>query len=507
MKLNKYMIAGGLSILLTGNFSSCSLDYEPLDTYSDVTEGVQDESGNTQLFKDKTEVESALTALYELMKSRIEHWYLDLILISDAYADNAYGGTTDAQVRPIEDNSVDGSSSIMGRDWNRYLEDVAQANRIIIGVDQLSDTSFTDAERNSIKAQAKIFRSLIWFDMVRIWGNIPLITTVAPDITADNIEEVFDQYFPAQSTPEEVYKQIETDLLEALKDAPDNNDADKTRFSKSVARAILAKVYAEKPLRDYNKVIQYCDELAAEGFGLVDDFSDLFGMNEEMTDVKMRNTKESILEAQWTAAGGNWSCWMFGRNLLNWDENFTWAKWITPSRDLIKLYEEQGDTERYSESIVYYECTWSNYYPADHYPFMYKCRSGASSVIKLRYADILLLKAEACIMGENKNLSEAFTIINRIRERAGLAPLDDNLKSNENALLDAYLTERRMELAFEGQRWFDLCRLNKVEEVMNNLQDEGRRALAYPFTEESYLLPIPQTALDQNDKLVQNPGR
>ena len=76
-------------------------------------------------------------------------------------------------------------------------------------------------------------------------------------------------------------------------------------------------------------------------------------------------------------------------------------------------------------------------------------------------------------MGENKNLSEAFTIINRIRERAGLAPLDDNLKSNENALLDAYLTERRMELAFEGQRWFDLCRLNKVEEVMNNLQDEG----------------------------------
>ena len=164
-------------------------------------------------------------------------------------------------------------------------------------------------------------------------------------------------------------------------------------------------------------------------------------------------------------------------------------------------------TGNFSSCSLDYECTWSNYYPADHYPFMYKCRSGASSVIKLRYADILLLKAEACIMGENKNLREAFTIINRIRERAGLAPLDDNLKSNENALLDAYLTERRMELAFEGQRWFDLCRLNKVEEVMNNLQDEGRRALAYPFTEESYLLPIPQTALDQNDKLVQNPGR
>ena len=109
-------------------------------------------------------------------------------------------------------------------------------------------------------------------------------------------------------------------------------------------------------------------------------------------------------------------------------------------------------TGNFSSCSLDYECTWSNYYPADHYPFMYKCRSGASSVIKLRYADILLLKAEACIMGENKNVSEAFTIINRIRERAGLAPLDDNLRSNESALLDAYLTERRMELAFEGQR-------------------------------------------------------
>lgn len=96
---------------------------------------------------------------------------------------------------------------------------------------------------------------------------------------------------------------------------------------------------------------------------------------------------------------------MFGRNLSNWDESFTWAKWITPSRDLIRLYEEQGDTKRYNESVVWYDCGWSNYYPADHYAFMYKCRSAFNSIIYLRYADILLLKAEAKIMGETPDLN------------------------------------------------------------------------------------------------------
>ena len=75
-------------------------------------------------------------------------------------------------------------------------------------------------------------------------------------------------------------------------------------------------------------------------------------------------------------------------------------------------------------------------------------------------------------------------------------------------MLNALLKERRLELAFEGQRWFDLVRLNKVEEVMNSVfaKDSGRKALAYPFTEDSYRLPIPQSVIDTNDKIHQNPG-
>lgn len=505
MKIKKYIIAG---LLLGGmaSLTSCSLDYNPLDSYSDVTEGVQDESGDKQEFKNKADVESALTALYELMKNRLEHWYMDLLMISETYSDNAYGGTTETPVIAFENNSADGSSPILERDWTCYLNDVAQANRIICNIDAVSDTNFTIEERNSIKAQAQIFRALIWFDMVRIWGNIPLITTIAPDITAENIDEVYEAYFPKQSSAEIVYKQIEGDLLDAVKYAPDNDPTDKTRFSKSVAYALLAKVYAEKSLRDYDKVIYYCNQLQSDGFDLADSYSDLFSLNESHTDLKMRNTKEGILEVQFPSSGGNWCAWMFGRDLLDYNNSFTWAKWVTPSRDLISLFTQEEDTKRFNESIVYYECSWSNYYPADHYPFMYKCRAGVSSVIKIRYADLLLLKAEAYLKGNTTDLEAAANIIDEIRERVGLDKLPSSVRTDENALWNAYTKERRLELAFEGQRWFDLCRWDYVEEVMNNLQDEGRHKKMRPFTENSYLLAIPQTALDQNENLVQNFG-
>lgn len=139
---------------------------------------------------------------------------------------------------------------------------------------------------------------------------------------------------------------------------------------------------------------------------------------------------------------------------------------------------------------------------------MYKCRSAFNSIIYLRYADILLLKAEAKIMGEAPDLNGAADIIDRIRNRAGLGKLPQSTRSSKEALLQAYMDERRMELAFEGQRWYDLCRLNKVEEVMNAVyaKDSGRHAQENLFNENSYLLAIPQGAIDQNENLIQNPG-
>ncbi|MFZ4263049.1 RagB/SusD family nutrient uptake outer membrane protein [Sphingobacterium sp. HJSM2_6] len=487
--------------------SSCSLDKEPLDTYSDVTEGVTDEE-ETVVFKDRAAVEGHLQTIYNQMRDRQEHWYMDLLLIAESHSDNAYAGTTGAEVMPFENNSIEGSNSVMERDWNRYMEDIARANLLIVNIDSVEDNTLTNSVRNRMKAEAKIFRAMVMFDMVRLWGDIPVVTTIAGDITEETIEDVYEDYFPVQKTEKEAYEQIEKDLLEAISDAPENLTTDKTKFSKSVARALLVKLYAEKPLRNYAKVIQYADELAADGFGLEADYRDLFGVVEGSADAKKRNSKESILEAQFFVGNGNWVTWMFGRDLSNYNSNFTWAKWITPSRDLIAAFTREADQIRYTESIVFYEATWSNYYPSNNYPFMYKTRSAFSNIIKMRYADILLLKAEALIMKESPDLAAAADIIDQVRERVQLPKLASGTKANKENMLEAYLKERRLELAFEGERWFDLVRLNKVEQFMNAVyaKDSGRKTQVYPFNENSYRLPIPQAIIDQNPNIVQNLG-
>ncbi len=121
---------------------------------------------------------------------------------------------------------------------------------------------------------------------------------------------------------------------------------------------------------------------------------------------------------------------------------------VTPSRDLINAFKKEGDEVRFKESVVYYDCSWSNYYPSDNYPFMYKCRSANSSIIKYRYADVLLLKAEALIMQDTPDLEAAAGIIDEIRKRAGLGKLPSSIRENKNSMIDALLKERRLELAF-----------------------------------------------------------
>jgi hypothetical protein len=112
-------------------------------------------------------------------------------MICETRSDNAYGGSTGSQVVPIETNAIDGGNSVLARDWDRYLADVAQANTVIENIDKVPDASLTATERRQWKAEAKIFRSLVWFDMVRLWGNIPVVTKEGTDITAENIEEVY----------------------------------------------------------------------------------------------------------------------------------------------------------------------------------------------------------------------------------------------------------------------------------------------------------------------------
>lgn len=494
-----------LTIAAVAVLSACSLDREPLSDQSELNMGSKDSGDSARVkFKDRAAIYAVYNDLYNVMRDRQEHWYLDYLLFGESRTDNAYAGTTGAEVVPVETNALDASNPDIARDWDRYLEDIAKANVVISNIDLVPDESFLESERRQWKAEALIFRSMMIFDLAHWFGNIPLNLSEAPDITAANIEEVYPIYFPMPVTQDSAYKRVGEDLLAAIPDAPSLNPGDKTRLSKTVAYALLAKLYAE--LREWDKVVEYCDLVFADGISLEPNFADLWGYDEDKGDAVLRNSVESILEMQYYTGSGSWVTWMYGRNLANYDESFTWAKWITPSRDLIAAFDKEGDAIRRDQTIVYYDCSWSNYYPATHYPFMYKCRSAYNSIIKLRGADIQLLKAEA--LAHKGDLAGAANLTNEIRARVNLPALESAKTSSEEAMLNSILNERRLELALEGQRLFDLVRFGKLLEVMNgiNNRDEGRLPQARPFVEDHRLMPIPQTAIDKNANLVQNPG-
>ena len=141
---------------------------------------------------------------------------------------------------------------------------------------------------------------------------------------------------------------------------------------------------------------------------------------------------------------------------------------------------------------------------------MHKCPTNASSIILMRLGEIYLLHAEAlCMTGD---LAGAASYVNKIRNRAGLADLPASAQKSQDAMLDAVLHERRLELAFEGFRFFDLVRHDKAKEVHDAMSDPSSSKYdsyfqtRYPLTEETILMPIPTTAMEDNPSLEQNPG-
>ena len=119
----------------------------------------------------------------------------------------------------------------------------------------------------------------------------------------------------------------------------------------------------------------------------------------------------------------------------------------------------------------------------------------------MRLADILLLKAEA--LNETGDVAGAAALVNQIRTRVNLP---NTTASNQAAMRLAIEKERRLELAFEGHRWYDLKRTGRVIEVINNAKDQSGQNLGYQLTQNRLLWPIPQAEMDKNAYLVQNAG-
>ena len=185
-----------------------------------------------------------------------------------------------------------------------------------------------------------------------------------------------------------------------------------------------------------------------------------------------------------------------------------WKKFNIPSNDLVKAFDEEQDQIRKDASIIWLDVTgkWSDiHWPQTHYPFINKYRTftegSNQNNIFIRLADILLLKAEA--LNELGDVNGAAALVNQIRTRVQLPNTTANSLESMRLAIEK---ERRLELAFEGHRWYDLKRTGRAIEVMNNATGVGGANLGYKLNENRLVWPIPQAELDKNTKLVQNPG-
>ncbi len=479
-----------MAILLIGvaSFYSCEdfLDIEP------VSQGIAvgNVTGDSLLFKTASEVEAALAGVYADFRN--EYWSLDHFVNGDAQSDDAYAGADNPMNFQIDEFRIDATNTNVSRDWGYLYGTIGKANAVINNVDAVPDLP---AQRKmQIKSEAAFIRAFMYFQAVQLWGDIPLQLTEVKTVSVELLPVIFPLMFPARASMDEVYAQIISDLKLARENVP-VTAPNKGFATVGAANAVLAKVYATRQPPDWDSVLYYCDAVINGGYSLLPEYDQLWDNNHE-------NSSESIFEINYegTPASHNWGASMF--------RGLDWKKFNTPSNDLVAAFEAEGDVIRKNASIIFLDVTgrWADpFWPQNTFPFVNKYRiftgSSSQNFILLRLADIILLKAEA--LNAKGDVEGAAVLVNQIRSRVNLPPTP---AGNQADMRLAIERERRLELAFEGHRWYDLKRTGRAIEVMNNVTGPGGISMGYNLTEQRLLWPIPQAELDKNPNLTQNPG-
>ena len=485
----KKIIIALISIVSILSFQSCEkfLDLEP------VSQGilVENTSADSLLYKTGAEVEAALAGVYADFRN--EYFELDYFVNGDAQSDDAYAGADNPANFQIDEYDITATNSNVSRDWAYLYSTIGKANPVINNVMAVPDSSLGQERKNEILGEACFIRAFMYFQAVQLWGDIPLQLKEVTEINAEILPEIYPQLFPPRTSMDSVYAQIIADLETALMYVKPTA-VDKGYATTGAANALLAKVYATIEPHDYNKVVQYCDAVISGPYSLLPSYESLWNNTVE-------NSAESIFEINYegTSTNSNWGASMF--------MGMDWKKFNIPSNDLVNAFDAEQDQIRKNSSIVFMDVTgkWSDaHWPQTHYPFLNKYRLYLSpspqNYIFLRLADIILLKAEA--LNELGDVSGAAELVNQIRSRVSLP---NTTASSQADMRLAIEKERRLELAFEGHRWYDLKRTGRAIEVINNAIDEDGNKL-YNLTENRLLWPIPQAELDKNQNLTQNAG-
>ncbi|WP_420153171.1 RagB/SusD family nutrient uptake outer membrane protein [Siphonobacter sp.] len=380
---------------------------------------------------------------------------------------------------------------INGR-WNDSYNAIARYNTIL---DRINAVSMDETLKGRYIAEVKALRAHVYFNLVRTFGDVPLVlkSMTTPD----------EGYAYGRSPRTEVYAQIEKDLSEAEGVLPVSYAAaDLGRVTRGAAKALLGKVYLTQ--RKYAPAVAKLKEVIdLNVYDLLPSYADVFK-------VSNKNNKESVFDVQYKSGGageGNpWPNDFAPENSGNAVIAFGGSGNNQPSADLIAAYEAGDVRKDVSLATSYVNAsgqTIPTNYVKKYYDVPVTRGDNGNNIPLIRYADVLLMYAEA--LNEVSYQPEALTYLNRIRTRAGLKAKTTADVPDQAAFRLAIEQERRVELAFEGHRWFDLVRTGRAISVINSKKDQIR--LVNTLTENNLVFPVPQAQIDINrDKIKQNPG-
>ncbi|WP_366944359.1 RagB/SusD family nutrient uptake outer membrane protein [uncultured Formosa sp.] len=447
---------------------SCSEDYLDVDS------------------KDSLEQEDSETVTPEEMVNGVYGMLTDweyafsYLGITEIISDNADKGSSSTDTGSDKDvldalTFTSSAGSILDM-WNNWYKSV---NRASTAIEYAENYGLTDEDyKDRLVGEAEFLRALNYFWLVRSFGAVPL-----QDIDLVERQPVAD-----------VYAYIEADLLDAIDKLPLKTEYDSDdlgRVTKGAAQALLSKVYLYE--EEWQKAYDMANNVVNSGeYGLHPNYEELWRASTE-------NGIESIFEVQARGeaiAHGvqQYSQTQGARGTDGWGWGYN-----TPSETLVNAYEAEGDTVRMNASIIFEgETLWDGreVFEVENARYNEKAYSSASAgaddgdknIRILRYAEILLIKAEAA-----KHIGEdAATPLNLVRNRVGLASISD-------PTIEQIWNERHLELAMEHDRWFDLIRTGQAEEAM---AADGKTFIVGKHE----LFPIPYNQLVQTPTMEQNPG-
>ncbi|ADB37007.1 RagB/SusD family nutrient uptake outer membrane protein [Spirosoma linguale] len=494
---NKLLI--GTLLLCLGQFS-CSDD---LLVTTDPTR-----IGTDLFYKNETQFLQALNGVYGQLQNITSAAYIFQEFPSDNttldFNPLDRGGA--AGWEAFEFSTVNQGNGEIANVWNLYYSALYNTNYTL---EKLAGSTLDAAVKAPIEGQLKFLRAYFYFHLVQYFGDVVLVTS-----TLDKPDKAFEL---VRSPQADVWAQIEKDLKEAVPLLPTSFPASQLgRVTKGAALGLLGKVYLTQ--KKYSDAVTTLKQIT--GYSLNAVYSDNFNP-------ARKNGPESLFEIQYQGGNdlGEWStfAYVFAPRLsagaVTGFANTTPGGRNIPTNDMIAAYEP-GDLRKDASLKTSYTLNGTvvpiPYVIKFTYPHTITGRTDNNWPV-LRYADVLLMLAEA-INEQSGPTAEAYGLVNQVRTRAGLKALDGLDKA---AFKAAVLRERRVELAFENHRWFDLKRTMTPAELTAFMNAHGARekakptvdrggiafnALDYVYSDYEYFFPIPAPQILINNKLTQNAG-